>query len=339
MTNTLNSLSPETQAYLHKGLLKRVMHTLVLNRFIDMPSSVPQGTGTKSIKWSRYDGLPLALAPLGDGTAPAGMQMTRTDITATLEQLGGIVEITDQVEDFHQHPVLKEARDQLAQMVAETKEYRAFAIMKAGTNVMYGGTGTDRATVNGPITRALLYRAQRALADAKAKPISKIIKASTSVSTEPVAEAYFCFGHTDLYADLRAITGFVDVEQYSDSDRRLPMEVGKILNFRFILSPMFTPWLAAATSSSGSTYLTNGTTGTGYPDVYPLIVKAANSFGGVSLAGKDSVSFFVKPPGEATVGNELGQKGFASCKWYDQYAILNQSHILRLEVAATQSPT
>ena len=51
------------------------------------------------------------------------------------------------------------------------------------------------------------------------------------------------------------------------------------------------------------------------------------------------MSFFVKPPGEATVGNELGQKGFASCKWYDQYAILNQSHILRLEVAATQSPT
>lgn len=339
MTNTLNSLSPETQAYLHKGLLKRVMHTLVLNRFIDMPSTVPQGTGSKSIKWSRYDSLPLALAPLGDGVSPAGMQLTRTDITATLEQLGGWVEITDQVEDFHQHPVLKEARDQLAQMVAETKEYRAFSIMKAGTNVMYGGTGTTRATVNGSVTRALLYKAQRALADAKAKAIGKIIKASTSVSTEPVADAYFVFGHTDLLADLRAITGWIDVEQYSNSDARLPLEAGKILCFRFILSPMFTPWLAAATSSSGSTYLTNGTTGSGYPDVYPLIIKAANSFGGVTLAGKDSVNFYVQPPGKASVGDELGQKGFASCKWYDQYAILNQSWILRLEVAATQSPT
>jgi len=336
-TNTYASLSPRTAAYLAKGLLKRVKTILVLNRFIDSPHSLPSGEGTKSIRWTRYDNLPLALAPLSDGVTPAGLPMTRTDYTATLDQLGGWVPITDQVEDFHEHPVLQEARNALAQMVAETKETRAFNVMKAGTNVIYGGSGTTRATVDGTITRAILYKAQRALADSRAEVIGSIIKASTGVSTEPVAPAYFAFCHPNLNADIRAITGFVPVEQYSNSDVAMPGEIGKVLCFRFIESPMFTPWLAAG--ASGSTYLTNNTTGSGNADVYPIVIKAKNSFGGVVLSSKSAPQFFVRAPGQATVGDELGQKGFASVKWYDAFGRLNESWILRIEVGATQSPS
>jgi N4-gp56 family major capsid protein len=73
-------------------------------------------------------------------------------------------------------------------------------------------------------------------------------------------------------------------------------------------------------------------------NVLEVVIKAKNCFGGVVLSSKSAPQFMIQAPGKAAVGDELGQKGFASVKWYDAFARLNESWILRLEVAATQSP-
>ncbi len=146
-------------------------------------------------------------------------------------------------------------------------------------------------------------------------------------------------GHTDLDADIRGISGFLPKAQYSDSSKALPGEIGKIEQFRIILTAMFDPWLAAG--ASGTTYLSNGAavSSAASCDVYPLIFVARDSYGIVPLQGYGAVDIGVVNPGRKTKDDPLGQIGFVSWGTYQTGTILNQSWCARLESGSTANPS
>jgi len=334
-TNVYGDISPRTAGFAVRKLLDRGQFLMVLERFGQVD---PQGQNkTKTRKWRRYLSLPRATAPLAEGIAPAGQRLNYVDVNATLEQYGDLVKISDVILDTHEDAVLDETVKIMGEQAAETIELLRYNVVKAGTNVFYPASAITRATVNSPITRAILRQVVRSFNRNKARTISEIVKASGLVSTEPVAPSFFALGHTDLESDIRSIIGFVSWEQYSNSDKALPGEIGKVESTRFILSPLLDPWLAAATSSGGSTYLTSGADGTGYPDVYPILVIARDAYAIVPLQGKSAVSVAVVNP-KPVHGDELGQSGFASWKTYQTAAILNQLWMARIEVACTSKP-
>ncbi len=334
-TNSYGDISPRTAGFAVRKLLERGQYLMVLERFGQVD---PQGKNkTKTRKWRRYLSLPRATAPLAEGISPAGQRLNYVDVNAALEQYGDMVKVSDVILDTHEDPVLDEVVKIMGEQAAETVEIVRHNVLKAGTNVFYPAGATTRATVNSPITRAVLRQVVRSFNRNKARPISEIIKASALISTEPVAPAFFALAHTDLDSDIRGITGFVPCEQYSNSDKAQPGEIGKVESTRFILSPLLEPWLVAATSSSGSTYLTNGASGTGYPDVYPILVIARDAYALVPLQGKNAVSIAVVNP-KPVHGDELAQSGFASWKTYQTAAILNQLWMARVEVACTATP-
>jgi len=204
--------------------------------------------------------------------------------------------------------------------------------------VFYANNASGRSTVNSPPLRSDLRRIYRNFRKNKAQTISQIVKASAKISTEPVAPAFFCLGHTDLDSDIRNMEGFVPIEQYSNSDKGVKAEIGKVDQFRFVLTPLFEPWLTAGTSST--TFLSGGdiVTANAAADIYPLIVVAQNAYGIVPLQGKHSVTPMVVNP-KPQVGDPLAQKGFVSWKMYQTAVILNHNWIGRLECAATGVPT
>jgi N4-gp56 family major capsid protein len=298
----------------------------------------PQGKNkTKTRKWRRYEALSPATSPLVEGVTPAGNQIRYSDVEATLSQYGDFVSITDVIEDTHEDPVLSEMVSVCAEQIAETVELIRFGILKAGTNVYLASTATSRATVNSAPLRGDLRKIYRGFKRNRAREFTKIISASAKVATEPVGASYFLLGHTDLDSDIRNINGFVPIEKYSESTKAMSGEVGKVENFRIILSDLFEPFLAAGTS--GSTYLTNGASGTGKADVYPMLAVAQNAYAIVPLQGSNAVKPMVKNPGSPTQGDELGQRGFVSWKMYQTAAILNELWMARYEVAATANPS
>jgi N4-gp56 family major capsid protein len=334
--NTFGDISPRTAGFATRKLLERGQHALVLERFGQVD---PQGRNkTKTRKWRRYLSLARATAPLAEGISPAGQRLSYTDVSVTLEQYGDLVWFSDVIKDTHEDPVLDETTKILSEQLAETIEVIRFNALKAGTNVFYPGSATTRATVNSPVTRAMLRLMVRSFSKNKARKISEIVKASGLISTEPVEAAYFAVCHTDLDSDIRGLTGFKTVSEYSDSSKALPNEIGSCEQVRFITSALMEPWLAAATSSSGSTYLTNGAAGTGYPDVYPILVFARDAYAIVPLQGGNSVQIGVVNP-KVSTDDPLGQKGLASWKRYDATAILNQLWMARGEVACTATPS
>ncbi len=330
-------ITPRTAGYAAAQLLERGQYLLVTERF-GQAKPLPK-KHTKTIIFRRYESLARATSPLAEGVPPTGQRLTYTDIQVTLQQYGDKVEITDVIMDTHEDPVLAETTELVGEQVAETTEILRIAVMRAGTNVFYANGVASRATVDSPPLRGDFRKICRFLSKMKGREISSIVKASAQISTEPVAPAFFALAHTDLDADFRTIDGFVPVEQYSNADRSLPGEVGKLERVRIILTPLFEPWLAAGVA--GTTYLSNGLApGSSLAaDVYPIIVTAKNSYGIVPLQGEGAVKPMVVNPGTPTVGNELGQIGFVSWIMWQASLILNQTWLVRLEAAVTANPS
>lgn len=336
-TNSYGDISPKVAASAAKRLLKRGQSTMVLERFGYFD---PQGKNkTKTRKWRRYLSLPAATSPLAEGISPSGQKLRYQDIEATLEQYGDSVKLTDVIKDMHDDPVLQESMDLCGEQSADTVELLRYYILRAGSNVFYANGVSSRATVDSPAKRADFRKIYRAFKRNKARSIGRIVKATEKVATEPVAPAFFALGHTDLLADLEDLTGWVPVEKYSDADKALPNEVGKLDQFRFILSELFAPW--ETEGASGTTYLSGGVevSGAAQCDVYPILCIAKDAYAIVPLQGHNAVHPMVLNPGTPRGDDPLGQKGFVSWKTYQAAAILNENWIARLEVAASADPS
>lgn len=329
--NTTSSIGFRTEGFAVARLLKRAQAVMCLERFGQVD---PQGEH-KSLtrKFRRLEALPLAIAPIAEGVAPAGQSLIVTDILLTLDQYADAIPFSDVIMDTIEDNTLDDMTKLVAQQAAETKETSRFKTLCAGTNVFYGGTGTTRATVNGTITRDMLRKIYRNLKANRAEVISEIISPTAKIATEPVAPAYFCVTHPYMDSDIKDCASFTPIEKYSDPTKALPGEVGKVESFRFIESDLFTPWMAAG--ESGSTYLTNGANGTGEADVFPILIFGKNAYGIVPLQGKNAVKIYVHNPTVSDT-DPVAQKGSVGWKMHDGCIILNDLWMARAEVGAKQ---
>ncbi|MCK5021451.1 MAG: N4-gp56 family major capsid protein [Candidatus Peribacteraceae bacterium] len=338
ITTEYGDISPRTSAYADVDFLERAQPRLTTERF-GQPRPIPQ-KHSKTITFRRYEDLATVEAPLAEGVPPTGQKMTKTDVSCTLEQYGDFTEITDVIADTHEDPVFKEANMLLSEQAAKTIELVRIAVIKAGTNVFYAGTGTTRLSVDAGPARKDFRKIVRGLNRYNASTIEEIVKASPDIDTEPVNPAFFGMCHTDLKSDLRGMTSFIEVKNYSDSDRGLPSEVGNIEDTRIIATTMFEPWQNATTATS-TTYLSGGAvvTSAGTSDVYPIIVVGKNAYGIVPLQGMNSVKIMAMNPEKVDKSDKLAQVGFVSWKMYQAVCILNQNFMTREECLCTANPT
>jgi len=329
-------LTPRTAGFAWKELLKRAVPMMITERFAQ--SKPLAKNQTKVVIFRRYNRLAVATTPLAEGVTPAGSKPTYTDIQAIIQQYGDFISFSDQLQDFHEDDVVGEYGDILSEQMAETKEVLNLAVLKSGTTVYYGGTGTTRATVNGFTTIGQLKKIIRYLRDQKANPLTKILKATPNYATQPIPASYVALCDTDLVADLQAVPGWKDVEIYADSSQRLhEYEVGSVANIRFIASPLVDAWPDAGAADATATYIatTNAAAAT---DVYPIIILGADAWATIPLRGENSgypMTVSTKP----SKSDALGQRGSVGWKMYHAGIILNDSFMARLEVNATLNPT
>jgi len=336
--NTFGDMDMRTAAHAYARLLKRGQYDMVMER-VSQTRPMPIGK-SKTVKFRRYESLPRAEAPLAEGIPPSGRQLTYTDVSATLEQYGDIVWLTDAIKLFHEDPIFQDTWDNCGQQAAETLEVIRFAVAKSGTNVFYANEVAGRSSVDGPPIRSDFRRIYRSMRRNKARQITKIVSPSQLISTEPVDASYVVIGHTDLDADIRNIDGFIPSKEYSQTGKKITnTEIGAVDQFRVVLSNLLLPW--EQVGASGTTYLSGGVkvSVAASADVYPLIVMAEDCFALIPLKGKKAVSVAMVNPGPKTIPDPMGQKGFVSWVTWQTAAILNHLWIARYEVAATASPT
>ncbi|HTH12564.1 MAG TPA: N4-gp56 family major capsid protein, partial [Acidovorax sp.] len=254
------------------------------------------------------------------------------DITVTLKQYGCLYQLTDQTADTYEDDAPAEMKQQCGERIALVREMIRYGVLKACTNVYYGGGGSTRASVNAKITLSLLRKVSRNLQANHAKRITGILAPSIDISTQPVEAAYLVFVHTDAEADVRDMAGFIHVTEYGTRKPVSPYEIGSVENFRFITSPELAPYLAAG-AAVGSTGLSSA--GGVNVDVYPFIMVGADAWGQLALRGGDSLDPTYIPPGQKDKSDPLGQRGYVGAKFYMACTMLNEGWMAVAEAGVT----
>jgi N4-gp56 family major capsid protein len=323
-------ISQRTAAYVEAKMLEHAEPIIVLEKFADA-KPLPKNTAD-NVKFRRPIPYAVSTTQIVEGVTPVPKQMQYEDVAVTLGQYGDVVEISDKVFDLNEDPVLNDAAMLAGEQAAETKELIMWGALKGGTNVAYSGTGTpaSRGDVNDTITLNLQRNAIRSLKQQRSRPITKMISPSPKFATEAVSPGWIAFCHSDVEQDLRDMDGFTPVERYGTFQPVHDLEIGKVENVRYILSPVLEAF-AGAGSATANGMVTTGSN----VDVYPIVIVSKNSYATVPLKGAGSMSPRVVNPDSIDKSDILGQRGYVGWKMYFAALILNDAWVQRLEVGVT----
>lgn len=342
---TYGDITPVQAAWVTVKMLERGMPLLQLEKF-GQTFTLPTNQ-TNVAKFRRYfltgatgaagNGsgsfyIPVATTPLTEGVTPSGSKLTNQDYTCTLRQYGDFVALTDVVLDVHTDPIMATATEVLGEQAAVTIETLRFNVLKAGTNVFYGGNVGGRSSVVTAITREDQRRVTAALNRQNARKITSVVASSAAFNTKSVEAAYMAVCHPDVENDIRNMTGFKPVADYGPHSSPFEGEIGSVEQVRYLASTVIAPW-----ADTGGTAVTNNlkyTTANTAADIYPVLYFGRDAFGMVPLKGKTALTPMVVNP-KPTQGDPLGQRGSVGWKAWNGSVILQDAWMARLEVGVT----
>ena len=323
---TYGTISQRTAAYVNREMLKHAEPVIVLQK-LGKTSPVPMNTAD-TMKFRRPTPFSANTVPLAEGVTPTAQAMAYVDVTVQLLQYGGLVTVSDKVEDTNEDPVLNNAAELLGEQAGATSEAIVYNVVKAGTTVAYAN-GTARNQVNTAITLNKIRAVIRTLKNNKAKMLTKVLDASPGYGTSAVEAGYVAVCHTDCEADIRGLAGFTPTAEYGSRKTISDYEFGSVENVRFLTSPD----LGSFADAGGAKGTMKSTTGTS-ADVYPIMFFGQDAFACVPLKGKYSLTPTVVSA-KPSDSDPLAQRSHVGYKFYFAAVILNQTWMDRLEVAVT----
>lgn len=324
-----SEISARTSAYADLELLKRATVDDVFGRWGQV-RTLPKKKST-TITFRRYTALDSTPVALQEGVTPTGKSRSYTDYTGYLYQFGDFIRYTDVIRDTHEDPILNDNIEALGDQAKEMMDKMRFGVLKAGSNVLYAN-GDARTDVNQVITRDLVRTAVRTLEGQKARFLSQMITGGAKINTYPIPEAYIAVCHPDLRPDIERCVGFKDPSEYAANMDMIPNEIGSVGKLRFVGDVNCEPWTDGGGAKAGAGYDTLSTTGTS-SDVYPILVFGKDAYGVIPLAGMNAMETLIANPSPSD-SDPLAQRGTQGWKGWNGCVILNDSWMLRIEVAA-----
>lgn len=329
---TLNNPSIEQRVgiYLVPKVLANAQPWLVLEKF-GMVTELPKNKG-ENLKWLRPIPFDVTVATLVEGVTPAPDNFETEIVVDAVDQYGSVVNFTDKVTDLHEDPIAQMIVKEMAKQMAAVKELVAWQTVRAGTQVVYSGTATTRATVDTPIDLDQIRAAVALLKDNHGDKLTGRIAASEGYATSPLNSSYVAVGHNRLEGDIRDLDTFVPIQNYGQVKPLSEYEIGAVDELRIILTPELVPFYGAGAAIASLDVLSRDNV---QVDVYPLACMAKDAWGITPLKGQNAADVHLENP-KMQRGDELGQRGFAAWKMYYCSTRLNESWMVRIESAATE---
>lgn len=141
-------------AHIAAKLLMLAQKSLVFHQLAEK-ANMPAGEG-KTFQFNRYERLGLPLNPLSEGVDPSSTDMSLTTVSATADQWGAFVELSDVAVLTIKHPLLQVAMNLLSYQAAELVERENIKLLLSGTSVVYGGSAANRASLSSTSTDVFL---------------------------------------------------------------------------------------------------------------------------------------------------------------------------------------
>jgi N4-gp56 family major capsid protein len=280
--NQAASFSADIENYIADKTLPLARRQLVAYQFGD-PLRLPKGRGT-TYTATRYLRVPLPYAPLSEGVPPVGETMSIQQVSATAQQWGDKITITDVAELTIKHPLFVKATELTALQIAETLERNTFNTLNSGTQVNYVNSRGSRASlttgdvlnpheVNRAYGALFTLGAPRYMGDEMTDTKLEANDGGAMASDSPrKMPHYVSIMHPLVAQDMRENSTVVTAWSYSDINRIYNYEVGEWGGIRFCLSNMVPTWTGVAAIQG-----TAGTAGSLATGTYYIQVTASDT--------------------------------------------------------------
>lgn len=257
--NNASQFGADIATFIQEETLPLSQRRIVAGQFGDK-LHMPKNMGT-TYTATRYPRLNLPIAPLAEGVPSTGEIMTISQVTATAQQWGDSVTLTDIAEMTISHPVFEKGIQLTAMQLAETMERNTFNALMSGSNVFFANAKTSRANLLATDVIGLT-EVNSAIGSLDATGVPRFM--GTELEDEKIdasqlhggkkagAEPHFvAITHPIVMQDLRSNTTIVNAWSYSDINRLYNSEVGQFNGCRFTSTNMC-PFYTGATAVNGS---------------------------------------------------------------------------------------
>ena len=312
-TNTTETLTPEMKTFYDKALIEQATARLVHDQF-GQKRPIPQNGG-KSIEFRQFAKLNKALTALTEGVTPEGSTLSVSTITATVDQYGDYVALSDVLELTAIDNVILEATKTLGNQAGATLDTITRNVLAAGTNVIYAPNGDTAVTKRESLTAAC-----KLTPDLVAKAATQLKAANAPL----IDGCYVCIIHPYVAYDLMTSDAWIDVQKYANPDNIYEGEIGKLYNVRFVESTEAKIW-KDATCPTGLA-------------VFGCIFLGADAYGITEVTG-GGLQTIVKQKGSGGTSDPLDQRSSVGWKAIKTAAILVPDYIVRVECCSTHSAT
>ncbi len=305
-SNTLgNNLSAEMKTFYSDYLIDMASPELVHDQF-GQKKNIPKNGG-KTIEFRKYSQLPKALTPLTEGVTPNGSPLDVTVVTATVNQYGDFVRLSDQLILTAIDNNVVQATQLLGNQSGRTLDTVTREVLNGGTSVQYADgsvSGRSSLTKSHKLTVQAIKKAARALKTQNAPKINGY---------------YVGIVHPDVSFDLTNDPEWKEMSKYTTPELAFKGEIGMIAGVRFVET---TEAKIFAKAGSGSI------------DVYATLVLGANAYGVTSVEG-GGLEHIVKPLGSGGTADPLNQRSTVGWKAIKTAERLVEQYMVRIETAST----
>ena len=219
-------MSDEMKTFYSKYLIKETEPMCVHGQF-GQQHPIPKNGG-KTLEFRKFDSLAKALTPLTEGVTPDGQKITMGVITATVNQYGAYVELSDILLLTAIDNNLVQATQLLASQAGRTLDTLTRDVLVGGTNVQYSGDVADRSLLVGGESSGNTYLT--------IDDVRKAVRSLKVQNTAKINGDFVGIIHPDAAYDLMSDPKWVNVKTYSDPEGIYNGEIGKIEGVRFVES-------------------------------------------------------------------------------------------------------
>lgn len=311
-TNVTSSegLTDEMKVYYSGYLIDLVEPELVHDLFAQK-HPIPKNGG-KTIEFRQWDTLPEMTTPLVEGVTPDGQSLSMSTVTATVEQYGGYVTLSDMLMLTAVDPVLVVATKAIASQAGRSLDTVSREVLNAGTVVQYAeGQVASRA--------ALSYTDKETNHNLTAAAVKMAVRYLESQDAPKINGYYAGIIHPYCKYDLMSDPDWKRPHEYQDTVNIYENEIGELYGVRFVQSSR-----AKKFEGAGA----NGV------DVYSTLILGDDAYGTTEVTG-GGLEHIAKQLGSAGTADALNQR--ATCGWKATKVtkLLVPQYLIRIETTAT----
>ena len=294
-----------------------------------LPGALEKVQGSASVKWRRIDNLAAVTTALSENvesTTPAfgygrsSVRPTITDVTVAIAKYGNAISTTEEIDLFNVNSNSAALMDTLGANAGESLNTLMRDIFNGesvivrngvGSGGLAGGAGTY-SSVAGSISLNDIKFVVNSLNRNSAMRFTPAGFGSTNVGTQPIRQSYYGIAHVDVEEDIRALTGFIPVEQYGGYTETEPGEFGAVGGVRWCsteIAPIISDGStesAVATAFQGSSSLLH--------HVYSSFIYGREAVGSIGLGeqhAKEIYMMYDRVPTVELIQHKPGSSGVA----------------------------